>query len=57
MKKINVLEMHCNNCINRISKALAEEGITFEISLEEKTVSCAEADVDKVNEILDDLGF
>lgn len=59
MVVLSVPEMHCENCVKRISDALTEAGIRFEISLEKKTVS-----IDSGNEsiqtaiaALDDLGF
>lgn len=57
MTVIKVPNMHCNKCVERISNALNEEKIVFEISLENKTVSVNESDVANTKEILDDLGF
>jgi len=57
MKELKVPNMHCGMCVERISKALNAEGIAFEISLENKTVTVDEAAVAAVTETLDDLGF
>ena len=57
MKTLNVPNMHCEKCVARISKAFKDEDITFEISLEKKTVSVDETKVAKAIETLDDLGF
>ncbi|MGB4984988.1 MAG: heavy metal-associated domain-containing protein [Erysipelotrichaceae bacterium] len=57
MEKIKVLNMNCNNCVNRISKALEKDKIDFEISLVNKELNIDEKDKEVVVEILDDLGF
>lgn len=57
MITLNVPDMHCEMCVQRITKALDKESIAFEISLEKKTVSINENDKEDVKEILDDLGF
>lgn len=57
MKTLKVEEMHCVNCVNRISSALKAEGIKFEIELEEKIVRIDPEKVELVTELLDDLGF
>lgn len=57
MKKLIVPDMHCPKCVARINAAFAEDGITCEISLEEKSVSVAPDDVAQATETLDDLGF
>ena len=57
MKTLKVEEMHCMNCVNRISSALKTEGIKFEIELEEKIIRIDPEKVDLVIDILDDLGF
>ncbi|MFI3176601.1 MAG: heavy metal-associated domain-containing protein [Eubacteriales bacterium] len=57
MKVLQVADMHCMKCVSRISDALTEAGIQFEVNLEAKTVS---VEADKVNlaiDTLDDLGF
>ena len=56
---LEVPEMHCQKCVERITKALEEDKLTFSVSLEEKTVSidgcqnCAATAI----ATLDDLGF
>lgn len=57
MKKLNVATMRCEKCVARISAALEEAEIAFEISLEDKLVSVDEAKVAEAIEALDDLGF
>ncbi len=47
----------CNMCVKRISKALTEEGIDAVVDLNTKTVSVADEVIEKVVEILDDIGF
>ncbi len=49
--------MRCEKCVARISGALEEAGIAFEISLADKMVSVDEAKVAEAIEALDDLGF
>lgn len=57
MEILNVPEMHCEMCVKRISEALQEKNIGFEISLENKTVSVEESRKEETLELLDDLGF
>lgn len=59
MTILNVPDMHCTNCVARITKALTEAGLEFEVSLEDKTVSVGGGDiyVEKAREELLDLGF
>lgn len=57
MKVLQVPEMHCMNCVNRINKAMEEEGIAHQVNLEEKTVAVDEGKVKEAVELLDDLGF
>ena len=45
MKKLSVATMRCEKCVARISGALEEAGIAFEISLADKMVSVDEAKV------------
>ena len=57
--KINVPDMHCENCVKRINNALEEAGIKFSVSLEEKTVEvdgCEHCLSTALSE-LEDLGF
>lgn len=57
MTIINVPDMHCEHCVARITKALDEAGMKFEVSLENKTVSVIEGDAAAAISELDDLGF
>lgn len=59
MKTINVPDMHCNKCVERITKALNQESLKFEVSLEQKTVSIDGCDhcVSTAMETLEDIGF
>lgn len=57
MKILKVEEMHCENCVRRISFSFEAEGLKFEINLEERTVSVEEDKVDLAIDLLDDLGF
>ena len=59
MTILKVPEMHCNHCVGRITNALNEAGLKFEVSLENKTVTidgCANCVKTAVSE-LEDLGF
>lgn len=57
MKILKVEDMHCEVCVKRISNALTEAGIEFEVDLKNKTVSVEESKVEQAIEELDDLGF
>ena len=57
MTTLKVEEMHCGMCVSRISNALTEAGIEFEISLEDQTVTVDSAKVELAISELDDLGF
>lgn len=57
MTEIKVEGMHCAMCVKRISEALKEADIPAEISLENKTVSVDEANVEKAKSEIEDLGF
>ena len=52
-------DIHCEMCVSRISKALTEANIKFEVNLENKTVSIDgdQKVVIAAKEIMDDLGF
>ena len=39
MTTIKVNDMMCNHCVAKITKALEAEKLTFEVSLENKTVT------------------
>lgn len=57
MKTIKVPGMMCRMCVNRISSAMTEAGISVQIDLASKTVTVSAESVSKAIEILDDLGF
>ena len=59
MTTLQVPEMHCEKCVERIGMALEGAGLTYEISLENKTVTIdgCEHCVAAAKELLDDLGF
>ncbi len=57
MKILNVPDMHCEKCVERISRSLNAAGIAFAISLADKTVSVEEGKLSAAMEALDDLGF
>ena len=59
MKVIKVEDMHCEKCVERITKILTEEGLKFSVSLEDKTVTIDGCDhcLKTALEALDDLGF
>lgn len=59
MTTIKVEDMHCEKCVERITKAMTEDGLDFKVSLEDKTVSIdgCEKCVAAALETLDDLGF
>lgn len=59
MTVIKVADMHCEKCVSRINNLLNEEGLDFEVNLEDKTVTidgCQHC-VKTALEALDDLGF
>lgn len=59
MTVIKVEDMHCEKCVERITKLLTEERLDFSVNLAEKTVTingcqhCVKTALDA----LDDLGF
>ncbi len=57
MTTLKVEDMHCQMCVTRISNALTEAGIAFEISLEDQTVTVDSSKVELAISELDDLGF
>lgn len=59
MTVIKVADMHCEKCVSRITNLLKEEGLDFEVSLADKTVTIngCEHCVKTALEALDDLGF
>ncbi len=56
---LNVPDMHCENCVTRITTALAKKQLGFKVSLTNKTVSINgdEPAIQKAVETLNDLGF
>lgn len=59
MTLIKAEDMHCEKCKERISRAMGEAGLNFEVDLDEKTISIGggSEEVKAALEILDDLGF
>lgn len=59
MTVLKVEDMHCEKCVERISKAFDKAGLAYEVSLADRTVSVdgCESCVSKAKEILEDLGF
>ena len=59
MIKLSVPDMHCEKCVERITKGLTEVKLDFSVSLAEKTVTINGCDncAAKAIEVLDDLGF
>ena len=59
MTVLSVPEMHCENCVKRITNVLNEAGLDFAVSLENKTVTIngCENCVKTAVEELDDIGF
>lgn len=59
LHKIQVPDMHCENCVKRINNALSEAGIKFSVELDTKTVTvdgCEHCLKTALGE-LEDLGF
>lgn len=59
MAVLKVEEMHCEKCVERITKALTAAELDFSVSLADKTVTingCDHCVKTAVSE-LDDLGF
>lgn len=59
MKVLKVEDMHCNKCVERITKVLSDVELDFNVSLEDKTViinGCDNCVKTAINE-LDDIGF
>ena len=52
-------DMHCEKCVERITKAMTAAGLDFQVSLAYKTVTVegCEKCVATAKEIMDDLGF
>lgn len=59
MRVLKAEDMHCEKCVERITKSMTAAGLDFKVSLADKTVTidgCGNC-VAKAKEILDDLGF
>lgn len=59
MRIIDVQDMHCEKCVERITELFEEEGLRFEVKMQEKTVTVdgEEKELEKAMEALEDLGF
>ena len=59
MTKISVPDMMCENCVKRITNALTEADLKFEVSLADKTVTVDgnDSSVQTAVSELEDLGF
>lgn len=58
MTVLNIKEMKCNHCVDRIHKLLEELKVEHTIDLENKTVTVVDdSKVDQVIDELDDIGF
>ena len=59
MTVLKAEDMHCEKCVERITKALTGAGLDFKVSLADKTVTIdgCENGVAKARELMDDLGF
>ena len=59
MKLINVPDMMCENCVKRITNALNEAELKFQVNLADKTVAIdgCEHCLKTAMEELEDLGF
>lgn len=59
MTVLKAEDMHCEKCVERITKAMTEAKLDFKVSLADKTVTIdgCEKCVATAKEIMDDLGF
>ena len=59
MTLIKVADMHCEKCVERITRLVTEGGVECKVSLEDKTVTeeGCEHCVKTAMEALDDLGY
>lgn len=59
MTTLTVPDMHCENCVKRITNALNEQKLRFSVSLQSQTVSVegSESDVQTAISALEDIGF
>ena len=56
MTIIKAEDMHCEKCVERITKAMTDAGLDFQVSLAVSIDGC-DSCVKKALKILDDLGF
>ncbi len=59
MTKLSVPDIHCEKCVERITKALTAENLKFQVSPADKTVTVdgCEGCAAKAMAALEDLGF
>ena len=59
MTVLKTEDMHCEKCVERITKALSAQNLQFKVNLANKTVSLEETGerLERAKETLDDLGF
>lgn len=59
MTKLTVPDMHCENCVKRITSTLSDAKLSFSVSLQDKSV-LIDGDENAVKtaiSALDDIGF
>jgi copper chaperone CopZ len=59
MITLKVPDMHCENCVRRVTNALNDAGLKFSVSLEDKTVEIdgCENCAAKAREAIEEIGF
>ena len=57
--KVLSVDMKCQLCVKRVTKALTDQNLDFSVSLEDKTVTVngTDEDVQKAVKALDAIGF
>lgn len=57
--KVLSVDMKCEMCVKRVTKALNDQGLDFTVSLNDKTVTVngSDDDVQKAVKALDAIGF
>ena len=57
--KVLSVDMKCEMCVKRVTKALNDQGLDFSVSLNDKTVTVngSDDDVQKAVKALDAIGF
>ncbi len=57
--KVLSVDMKCEMCVKRVTKALNDQGLDFSVSLADKTVTVngSDDDVQKAVKALDAIGF